>query len=85
VTNRGILERPQSSSSGQGRVSVVMVSSRNRVTIHEMGSPASAAGRSGRPGPVFASLSTAPVPVIIVPVRMQRHFIKGLTAGAIKG
>ena len=36
-------------------------------------------------GPVFASLSMATVPVIIVYVLMQRHFIKGLTAGAIKG
>jgi raffinose/stachyose/melibiose transport system permease protein len=36
-------------------------------------------------GPVFASLSMATIPVIIVYVLMQRHFIKGLTAGAIKG
>lgn len=84
MTNGRILEHPQSSSSGQGWVTVVMVSSRNRVTIHGMGSPAAAAGRPGRPGPVFASLSMAPVPVIIVPVRMQRRLIEGLTEGAIK-
>jgi ABC-type glycerol-3-phosphate transport system permease component len=36
-------------------------------------------------GPVFASLSMATLPVIVVYVLMQRHFIRGLTAGAIKG
>jgi raffinose/stachyose/melibiose transport system permease protein len=36
-------------------------------------------------GPVFASLSMATLPVIVVYVMMQRHFIRGLTAGAIKG
>jgi raffinose/stachyose/melibiose transport system permease protein len=36
-------------------------------------------------GPVFASLSMATIPVITVYVLMQRHFIKGLTAGAVKG
>jgi ABC-type glycerol-3-phosphate transport system permease component len=36
-------------------------------------------------GPVFASLSMATIPVIIVYVLMQRQFIRGLTAGAIKG
>lgn len=36
-------------------------------------------------GPVFASLSMATIPVIIIYVLMQRHFIRGLTAGAIKG
>jgi ABC-type glycerol-3-phosphate transport system permease component len=35
--------------------------------------------------PVFASLSMATIPVIIVYVLMQRQFIRGLTAGAVKG
>ena len=36
-------------------------------------------------GYLFAALSMATVPVIIVYVLMQRHFITGLTAGAVKG
>lgn len=36
-------------------------------------------------GQVFAALSIATVPMIIVYVFMQRHFIQGLTAGAVKG
>lgn len=36
-------------------------------------------------GYLFAALSMATVPIIIVYVLMQRHFIQGLTAGAVKG
>jgi raffinose/stachyose/melibiose transport system permease protein len=36
-------------------------------------------------GQIFAALTTATVPMIIVYVLMQRRFIQGLTAGAIKG
>lgn len=36
-------------------------------------------------GYLFAALSMATVPVILVYVLMQRHFITGLTAGAVKG
>jgi raffinose/stachyose/melibiose transport system permease protein len=36
-------------------------------------------------GYLFAALSMATVPVILVYVLMQRHFISGLTAGAVKG
>ena len=36
-------------------------------------------------GYLFAALSMATVPVIVVYVLMQRQFIKGLTAGAVKG
>jgi len=36
-------------------------------------------------GYLFAALSMATVPVIIVYVLMQRQFIRGLTAGAVKG
>jgi raffinose/stachyose/melibiose transport system permease protein len=36
-------------------------------------------------GQVFAALSMATVPMIIVYVLMQRRFIQGLTAGAVKG
>jgi ABC-type glycerol-3-phosphate transport system permease component len=36
-------------------------------------------------GYLFAALSMATVPVIVVYVLMQRQFIRGLTAGAVKG
>jgi raffinose/stachyose/melibiose transport system permease protein len=36
-------------------------------------------------GYLFAALSMATVPVVLVYVLMQRHFISGLTAGAVKG
>lgn len=36
-------------------------------------------------GQVFAALTTATVPMVVVYVLMQRRFIQGLTAGAIKG
>jgi raffinose/stachyose/melibiose transport system permease protein len=36
-------------------------------------------------GQIFAALSMATVPMIIVYVFMQRRFIQGLTAGAVKG
>ncbi len=36
-------------------------------------------------GQIFAALTTATVPMIVVYVLMQRRFIQGLTAGAIKG
>lgn len=38
-----------------------------------------------RPGAMFAVLTLMTIPVIIVYVVLQRHFISGLTAGAIKG
>jgi raffinose/stachyose/melibiose transport system permease protein len=34
---------------------------------------------------LFAALSMALVPIIVVYLLMQRHFINGLTAGALKG
>ena len=36
-------------------------------------------------GYLFAALSMATVPVVVVYVLMQRQFIRGLTAGAVKG
>jgi raffinose/stachyose/melibiose transport system permease protein len=34
---------------------------------------------------VFASLSIATIPIIVIYVILARQFIQGLTAGAIKG
>ena len=36
-------------------------------------------------GPIFAALSVGSVPMIVVYVIMQRRFVQGLTAGAVKG
>ena len=36
-------------------------------------------------GPVMAGTVIATVPMIIVFILLQRHMIKGLTAGAVKG
>jgi raffinose/stachyose/melibiose transport system permease protein len=36
-------------------------------------------------GPLFAALSMALVPIVVVYLLMQRQFINGLTAGALKG
>jgi raffinose/stachyose/melibiose transport system permease protein len=36
-------------------------------------------------GPIFAALTAGSVPMIVLYVLMQRWFIQGLTAGAVKG
>lgn len=36
-------------------------------------------------GPIFAALSVGSIPMIVVYVLMQRRFVQGLTAGAVKG
>ncbi len=36
-------------------------------------------------GPVFAALTVGTFPMIVVYVLLQRWFVRGLTAGAIKG
>ena len=36
-------------------------------------------------GPIFAALSVGSIPMIVIYVIMQRRFVQGLTAGAVKG
>jgi raffinose/stachyose/melibiose transport system permease protein len=36
-------------------------------------------------GPIFAALSVGSVPMILLYIVMQRRFVQGLTAGAVKG
>lgn len=36
-------------------------------------------------GPIFAALSVGSIPMIVVYILMQRRFVQGLTAGAVKG
>ena len=36
-------------------------------------------------GPIFAALSVGSIPMMVVYVLMQRRFVQGLTAGAVKG
>jgi len=36
-------------------------------------------------GPIFAALSVGSVPMILLYIVMQRRFVQGLTAGAVRG
>ena len=36
-------------------------------------------------GPIFAALSVGTIPMVVVYILMQRRFVQGLTAGAVKG
>lgn len=38
-----------------------------------------------QPGTLFAALTLVTVPMLVFYVLVQKHFVKGLTAGAVKG